>query len=97
VQNGSRRGVSIFEPARARRHLLLAHLLKPEVSAATVYLARCVTMAVSDLIRGLEILVPIAKAVPVLGTPVEGSLEAAIKILQYAEVRALLARIYTFF
>jgi hypothetical protein len=53
-------------------------------------------MAVSDLIRGLEILVPIAKAVPVLGAPVEGSLEAAIKIMQYAEVRALLARFYTF-
>jgi hypothetical protein len=38
------------------------------------------------LIDGLEVLVPVAKAVPVLGTPVEGALEAVKKILKYAEV-----------
>jgi hypothetical protein len=38
------------------------------------------------LIDGLEVLVPVAKAVPVLGAPVEGALEAVKKILKYAEV-----------
>jgi hypothetical protein len=38
------------------------------------------------LIDGLELLVPVAKAVPVLGAPVEGALEAVKKILNYAEV-----------
>jgi hypothetical protein len=44
-------------------------------------------MALEDLIKTLELLVPIAKAVPVLGAPVEGTLEAAVKILQLAQVR----------
>jgi hypothetical protein len=46
-------------------------------------------MALEDWIKTLELLVPIAKAVPVLGAPVEGSLEAAVKILQFAQVRRL--------
>jgi hypothetical protein len=40
------------------------------------------------LIDGLEVLVPVAKAVPVLGAPVEGALEAVKQILKYAEVSA---------
>jgi hypothetical protein len=43
-------------------------------------------MQLSDILGQLEILVPIAKAVPVFGAPVEGSLEAAIRILRYATV-----------
>jgi hypothetical protein len=38
------------------------------------------------LIDGLEVLVPVAKAVPVMGAPFEGALEAAKQILKYAEV-----------
>jgi hypothetical protein len=44
-------------------------------------------MALEDLIKTLELLVPIAKTVPVLGSPVEGSLDAAVKILRFAQVR----------
>jgi hypothetical protein len=46
-------------------------------------------MSFEGWIKTLEILIPIAKAVPLLGSPVEGSLEAAIKILQFAQVRRL--------
>jgi hypothetical protein len=38
-------------------------------------------------ISTLDVLIPIAKAVPVLGSRVEGSLEVAKKILEYAQVR----------
>lgn len=38
-------------------------------------------------ISALDVLVLIAKAVPVLGSTTEGSLEAAKKILEYAQVR----------
>jgi hypothetical protein len=41
-----------------------------------------------DIIRSLKVLVPIAKAVPVLGSRVEGSLEAAIHILEMVQVRS---------
>jgi hypothetical protein len=37
-------------------------------------------------IDGLGILVSIAEAVPVLGAPVKGSVEALKQILQYAQV-----------
>jgi hypothetical protein len=37
-------------------------------------------------IDGLGLLVSIAEAVPVLGAPVKGSLEALKQILQYAQV-----------
>jgi hypothetical protein len=46
-------------------------------------------MALEDWIETLELLIPIARAVPVLGPPVEGSLEAAMKILQFTQVRRL--------
>jgi hypothetical protein len=45
-----------------------------------------VKINVGLLIDGLEVLVPVAKAVPVLGAPIEGALEAVKKILKYAEV-----------
>jgi hypothetical protein len=45
-----------------------------------------IKLNVGLLIDGLEVLVPVAKAVPVLGAPVEGALEAVKKILKYAEV-----------
>jgi hypothetical protein len=44
-------------------------------------------MALEEAIDILEILVPIAKAVPILGAPVEGSLEALKKILEFAQAR----------
>jgi hypothetical protein len=37
-------------------------------------------------ITSLDILVPVAEAVPILGAPVKGSLEAAKKILEYVKV-----------
>jgi hypothetical protein len=46
-------------------------------------------MALESWIQALELLTPVAKAVPVLGAPVEGSLEAAVKILKFAQVRGL--------
>jgi hypothetical protein len=46
-------------------------------------------MALEGWIQALELLTPVAKAVPVLGAPVEGSLEAAGKILKFAQVRGL--------
>jgi hypothetical protein len=45
------------------------------------------TMALDEVIDILNVLVPIAKAVPILGAPVEGSLEALSKILEFAQVR----------
>jgi hypothetical protein len=44
-------------------------------------------------ISTLDVLIPIAKAVPVLGSRVEGSLEVAKKILEYAQVRLYWATI----
>jgi hypothetical protein len=41
----------------------------------------------SPWIDGLAVLQSVAKAVPVLGAPVEGSIEAVKQILQYTEVR----------
>jgi hypothetical protein len=46
--------------------------------------------ALDVLIETLELLVPIAKAVPALGTTVEGALEAAIKVVKFAQVRSVL-------
>jgi hypothetical protein len=43
-------------------------------------------------IDGLEVLAPIAKAVPILGASVEGSLEALKQILQYTEVSLVACR-----
>jgi hypothetical protein len=45
------------------------------------------TMALDEAIDILNVLVPIAKAVPILGAPVEGSLEALSKILEFTQVR----------
>jgi hypothetical protein len=39
------------------------------------------------IIDSLDILVPIAETVPVVGTTIKGSLEATKKILEYAQVR----------
>jgi hypothetical protein len=46
-------------------------------------------MALEEAIAILTILTPIAKAVPVLGSPVEGSLEALSKLLELAKARYL--------
>jgi hypothetical protein len=45
-------------------------------------------MALERAAALLELATPIAKAVPVLGAPVEGALEATAKILNYAKVRS---------
>jgi hypothetical protein len=44
-------------------------------------------MPLEDAIIILDVLTVIAKAVPVLGAPVEGSLEALGKILKLAQAR----------
>jgi hypothetical protein len=51
--------------------------------------------ALDVLIETLELLVPIAKAVPALGQTVEGALEAAIKVIKFAKVslRSCLSRL----
>jgi hypothetical protein len=46
-------------------------------------------MALEEAIAILAILTPIAKAIPVLGSPVEGSLEALSKLLELAKARRL--------
>jgi hypothetical protein len=53
-------------------------------------------MALEDAVAILEVLVPIAKAVPVLGAPVEGSLEALKKILEFAQARQAVETLTTF-
>jgi hypothetical protein len=44
-------------------------------------------MALDQVLETIELLVPLAKAIPVLGSTVEGSLEAVAKIIKYAQVR----------
>jgi hypothetical protein len=44
-------------------------------------------MSLEGAITILAVLAPIAKAIPVLGAPVEGSLEALTKILEFAKAR----------
>jgi hypothetical protein len=46
-------------------------------------------MALDEAITLLAVLKPIAKAVPVLGSPVEGSLEALNKLLELVKARRL--------
>jgi hypothetical protein len=58
------------------------HLDRTLLAPSTLF-----TMALDEAIDILKVLVPIAKAVPILGAPVEGSLEALSKILEFAQVR----------
>jgi hypothetical protein len=46
-----------------------------------------VTTSLSLSIDGLGVLASVAEAVPALGAPVKGSVEALKQILQYAQVR----------
>jgi hypothetical protein len=46
-------------------------------------------MGLEEAINILAILTPIAKAVPVLGSAVEGSLDALSKLLELAKARRL--------
>jgi hypothetical protein len=46
-------------------------------------------MALEEAIAILAVLTPIAKAVPVLGSHVEGSLEALSRLLELAKARRL--------
>jgi hypothetical protein len=55
------------------------------------------TMALDEAITLLALLTPIAKAVPVLGSPVEGSLEALSRLLELAKVRRLVVDLGSFF
>ena len=48
----------------------------------------CFDMALDQIITVLNILLPIAKTIPVVGTPLEGGIEAAIKICEIANVGA---------
>jgi hypothetical protein len=43
-------------------------------------------MSTARMAAVLDILTPIAEAIPILGTSVKGALEATSKILKYAEV-----------
>jgi hypothetical protein len=54
------------------------------------------TMALEEAITLLAVLTPIAKAVPVLGSPVEGSLEALSKLLELAKASRLDAELMLF-
>jgi hypothetical protein len=54
------------------------------------------TMALEEAITLLAVLTPIAKAVPVLGSPVEGSLEALSKLLELAKASRLDADLMLF-
>jgi hypothetical protein len=45
-------------------------------------------MQLRDLIKHLKALVPIARTIPVLGSQVEGSIEAALVVAEAAEVQA---------
>jgi hypothetical protein len=45
------------------------------------------TMGLEEVIIILGVLIPIAEAVPVLGSSVKGSLEALSKILEFAQAR----------
>jgi hypothetical protein len=61
------------------------HCFPLESHSSSVALTRFI-MNLDVAITILETLTPIAKAIPVLGAPVEGSLEAAGKILKFAQV-----------
>jgi hypothetical protein len=44
-------------------------------------------MALEEAIAILAVLMPLANAIPVLGAPVESSLETLSKILEFAQAR----------
>jgi hypothetical protein len=67
----------------------LACLPSSSVSSSSSPNRRRQTMALDEAINILAVLTPIAKAVPVLGSPVEGSLEALSKLLELAKARRL--------
>jgi hypothetical protein len=46
-------------------------------------------MALEEAISILAMLMPIANAVPILGAPVQGSLETLSKILEFVQARHL--------
>jgi hypothetical protein len=59
----------------------------PAVVQATLKQIKMATKTdLSPWIDGLAVLQSVAKAVPVLGAPVEGSIEAVKQILQYTKV-----------
>jgi hypothetical protein len=47
-------------------------------------------MALDRAVAALAIATPIAEAIPILGTPVKGALEATGKIIKYATVMSFL-------
>jgi hypothetical protein len=63
---------SSYQPCRNYTHNNVEIEIKMPLTTATEF---------------LDIMTPIAEAVPVLGTPVKGALEATSKILKYAQVR----------
>jgi hypothetical protein len=67
----------------------LARLLLSSAISHSSLNCRQHTMLLEEAISLLAILTPIAKAVPVLGSPVEGSLEALSKLLELAKARRL--------
>jgi hypothetical protein len=66
---------------------LLACLLPSAIISPSSPNRHQLSMALEEAIDILKVLVPIAKAVPILGVPVEGSLEALSKIIEFAQVR----------
>lgn len=44
-------------------------------------------MPLTTAMEFLDIMMPIAEAMPVVGTPVKGALEATSKIMRYAQAR----------
>jgi hypothetical protein len=67
----------------------LAYLLLSLTTPPSCTDSHATNMALEEAIDILNILTPIAKAVPILGAPVEGSLEALSPILEFAQARHL--------
>jgi hypothetical protein len=86
--NGSIYAGHTFAPLLISFHCIgnsqLAH--PHPASSGTVHPVICPIMSITTATSIMEILAPIAEAIPILGTPVKGALEATSKILKYADV-----------
>ena len=94
-ENASCRDIvlTLFQEARAKGKGIAAATTDRAVfllSRLTAHIAHsiCFDMALDQIITVLNILLPIAKTIPVVGTPLEGGIEAAIKICEIANVGA---------
>jgi hypothetical protein len=81
---------SCSQRADGRADLFLPPSIAPFQQTVFQHIPQYITMStkinLSPWIDGLGVLQSVAKAVPVLGAPVEGSIEALKQILQYTQV-----------